>query len=260
MIAIKGLRQGLLIVFTGAHEPWLTKLRELEEKFSANSSFFSGGQVAFDVRDLALSRDDLQRGIDLLNAHNVQLIAVLSPNEETRRAVRDLGIPDVLPAAPARTARVAQAPSPAVDPTPVVADQPAAPDSVAEAGVGIAVAPAIAPAPAADADPDRGTDGALLKRRVRSGQLIRHPGHVVVVGDVNPGAQIVAGGDIIVWGRLQGTVHAGAFGDPTAVVCALEMTPTLIRIADVTVRNHRGKAEQAHIKEQEITFTKWDKS
>ncbi len=258
MIAIKGLRQGLLIVFTGAHEPWLTKLRELEEKFSANSSFFSGGQVAFDVRDLALSRDDVQRGIDLLNAHNVQLIAVLSPNEDTRRAVRDLGIPDTLPTAPARPARVVPPPSPLSEPIAIGADQAADPDSVADAAISIAVAPAIAPAPAAEVD--RGTDGALLKRRVRSGQLIRHPGHVVVVGDVNPGAQIVAGGDIIVWGRLQGTVHAGAFGDLAAVVCALEMTPTLIRIADVSVRNHRGKAEQAHIKEQEITFTKWDKS
>ena len=89
--------------------------------------------------------------------------------------------------------------------------------------------------------------------------MVKHPGHVVVVGDVNPGAQILAGGDIIVWGRLQGSAHAGAFGDLGAVICALEMAPTLIKIADLTVRNHKGKVETARVEGQEIIFSSWDK-
>jgi septum site-determining protein MinC len=51
------------------------------------------------------------------------------------------------------------------------------------------------------------------------------------MGDVNPGAEIVAGGSIVVWGRLRGVVHAGAQGEASAVVCALELTPTQLRIA-----------------------------
>ncbi len=66
---------------------------------------------------------------------------------------------------------------------------------------------------------------------LRSGAKITHEGPVVVLGDVNPGAEIVAGGSVIVWGRLRGVVHAGAGGDEKAVVCALELSPTQLRIA-----------------------------
>lgn len=71
----------------------------------------------------------------------------------------------------------------------------------------------------------------LVQCTLRSGNNIKHRGHVVVIGDVNPGAEIVAGGNIVVWGRVRGTVHAGAQGDESALVCALELSPTQLRIA-----------------------------
>lgn len=74
------------------------------------------------------------------------------------------------------------------------------------------------------------SEGLLLRHTVRSGQSIRHPGHVVIIGDVNPGAQIIAGGDVVVWGKLRGMVQAGALGSDEAIVCALELRPTLLRI------------------------------
>lgn len=74
------------------------------------------------------------------------------------------------------------------------------------------------------------SEGLLLRRTLRSGQSIRHPGHVVIIGDVNPGAEIVAGGDVVVWGRLQGMVQAGALGNDEAIVCALELRPMQLRI------------------------------
>jgi septum site-determining protein MinC len=49
---------------------------------------------------------------------------------------------------------------------------------------------------------------------------------------VNPGAEIVAGGNVMVWGRLRGMVHAGVKGNRKAVICALELSPTQLRIAD----------------------------
>jgi septum site-determining protein MinC len=73
-------------------------------------------------------------------------------------------------------------------------------------------------------------DGLVVRRTLRSGQSLRHPGHVVVIGDVNPGAEVVAGGNIVVWGRVRGLVHAGALGDEEAVICALHLTPTQLRI------------------------------
>jgi septum site-determining protein MinC len=70
-----------------------------------------------------------------------------------------------------------------------------------------------------------------VKGPLRSGGRVAYDGNVVVLGDVNSGAEIVAGGSIIVWGRLRGVVHAGAKGDESAVVCALELAPTQLRIA-----------------------------
>ena len=79
---------------------------------------------------------------------------------------------------------------------------------------------------------DLGEDTALfLDRTLRSGTRIEFAGHVVVFGDVNPGAEIVAEGNVIIWGRLRGMVHAGSKGNTAAVICALDLSPTQLRIA-----------------------------
>lgn len=78
----------------------------------------------------------------------------------------------------------------------------------------------------------RAGSGALwVEKTLRSGTRIEFDGHVVVMGDVNPGAEIVAGEDVLVWGRLRGAVHAGASPNPGASVSALEMKPTRLQIA-----------------------------
>ncbi|HZM24580.1 MAG TPA: septum site-determining protein MinC [Anaerolineales bacterium] len=80
---------------------------------------------------------------------------------------------------------------------------------------------------------DLGDETALfLDRTLRSGTRIEFPGHVVVFGDVNPGAEIVAEGNVIIWGRLRGMVHAGSKGNKNAQICALDLSPTQLRIAD----------------------------
>lgn len=78
-----------------------------------------------------------------------------------------------------------------------------------------------------------GEDSALfLNRTLRSGTRIEFAGNVVVFGDVNPGAEIVAEGSVFIWGRLRGMVHAGSKGNRAAVICALDLSPTQLRIAD----------------------------
>jgi septum site-determining protein MinC len=80
---------------------------------------------------------------------------------------------------------------------------------------------------------DLGEETALfLSRTLRSGTRIEFSGHVVVFGDVNPGAEIIAEGNVIIWGRLRGMVHAGAKGNRNAVICALDLSPTQLRIAE----------------------------
>lgn len=75
-----------------------------------------------------------------------------------------------------------------------------------------------------------------LQMTVRSGVEIRHPGTIVLLGDVNPGGSVIAGGDILVWGRLRGVVHAGAGGNTKSVIMALQMEPMVIRIAKYVAR------------------------
>ncbi|HUI87812.1 MAG TPA: septum site-determining protein MinC [Anaerolineales bacterium] len=72
----------------------------------------------------------------------------------------------------------------------------------------------------------------FIDKTLRSGTRIEFPGHVVIVGDVNPGAEVVAEGNIIVWGRLRGAVHAGLKGDENSKVCALDFAPMQLRIAE----------------------------
>jgi len=72
----------------------------------------------------------------------------------------------------------------------------------------------------------------VVRSTLRSGQEVRFfEGNVLVLGDVNPGAAVIASGDIIVLGALRGIAHAGALGDASAVIIALDLRPTQIRIA-----------------------------
>lgn len=76
----------------------------------------------------------------------------------------------------------------------------------------------------------------FYKGTVRSGQLVSFEGNLVIIGDVNPGGEVIATGNVIVMGSLRGMVHAGADGNKDAVVAALNLQPTQLRIADVITR------------------------
>lgn len=75
-----------------------------------------------------------------------------------------------------------------------------------------------------------------LKTTLRSGIEIRHPGTVIVMGDVNPGGSIVADGDILVWGNLRGVAHAGFRGDRESIIMALRIELSQLRIAELVAR------------------------
>jgi septum site-determining protein MinC len=109
---------------------------------------------------------------------------------------------------------------------------------------------------------DSAAKAILVHRTLRSGQSLRHPGHIVIIGDVNPGAEVVAGGDILVWGRVRGLVHAGALEDENAVICALELAPTQLRIASHIARSPEERPalpvpEKASICDGQIVAVPW---
>ena len=76
-----------------------------------------------------------------------------------------------------------------------------------------------------------------IQQTVRSGVEIRHPGTIIICGDLNPGGIAIAEGDIFVWGRLRGVAHAGAQGKRKSLIMALQMEFTQLRIADTKARS-----------------------
>jgi len=104
-------------------------------------------------------------------------------------------------------------------------------------------------------------DALYLQMTVRSGHLIRHPGSVIILGDLNPGGIVVADGDILVWGRLRGIAHAGAGGNRECLIMAVQMEPTQLRIADAVARAPEKSPlqffpEVAHITPEGIRISK----
>ena len=89
---------------------------------------------------------------------------------------------------------------------------------------------AFTPVPTASRD-DGGRRTLPVHRTLRSGAQIRFDGDVHVFGDVNPGAHVVATGNILIYGALKGVAHAGAHGDAHAFILAFDMRPTQLRIA-----------------------------
>ncbi|MDR3562864.1 MAG: septum site-determining protein MinC [Negativicutes bacterium] len=80
------------------------------------------------------------------------------------------------------------------------------------------------------------TRALVLNRTLRSGQKVVYDGSVVVVGDVNAGAQIIAGEDIIILGSCRGVAHAGAAGNLDATITATKLVATQLRIGGVIAR------------------------
>ena len=112
-----------------------------------------------------------------------------------------------------------------------------------------------------------GENAVLIRKTLRSGASIKYPGHVLVEGDVNPGAEILAGGSVYIWGKLRGSAHAGIDGSETEVICALELNPTQLRIANIhkefsklkiKIQKKKTQAQKAAVFSGEIKISDWD--
>jgi septum site-determining protein MinC len=106
------------------------------------------------------------------------------------------------------------------------------------------------------------SDTLFLRRTIRSGQAIHHYSNIVIMGDVNGGAEVVAGGDIIIWGVLRGMVHAGYPDNEKAYVCSLLLAPVQLRIAHLLSRPPEGyeiqpRPEVAAIRNGQIVVETW---
>jgi len=104
----------------------------------------------------------------------------------------------------------------------------------------------------------------IINKTIRSGQRVEYDGDILILGDVNPDAYIIASGNVIVMGALRGVVHAGANGDETAIVIALKLMPQQLRIGSFYTRSPDNaelpdSPEMAYIDENQIIIEniKW---
>jgi septum site-determining protein MinC len=196
-VEIKGVRDGLLIIIEQDAE-WQSAIAELTERIDKQPGFFSGSKITVNLGQRPVPKFALGSLKAAMDRRGLALALVLSDSPTTQDAADALDMrvgPSTIPA-----------------------------ESAEEMAVGFHTQPF---------DPDEDVrSGVLVPRTLRGGRRVHSNGHVVVMGDVNPGAEIVAGGDVIVWGVLRGVVHAGATGDLRSRICALEMDPTQLRIAD----------------------------
>jgi septum site-determining protein MinC len=229
-ITLKGIKEGLLVTVKPEGK-WSDLTGRLMNVIDAQGNFFRGAEVTLALGAREVRRHELANVQKLLLRRDVTLVAVLSESTTTTGSARKLGLRTEL----------------------------SAPQLEEEEGVGDVLA--LRPPPI---DPEeRGTDGVLIKRTLRNGRTIHSDGHVIVLGDVNAGAMIIAAGDVIVWGKLRGTVHAGAKGDESAVVCALYLAPTQLRIAGyITIspedKRRKPKPEKAMVRNGRIEAVGWE--
>jgi len=201
LIAIKGIKDGLLIHLNTTEE-WLAITEELASRIDEKLDFFAGANVTVDLGNRPVPKYELSSLKALLERRGLTLTVVLSDSDTTNKSATALDL---------RTETGNVIPGRKAEETIPMNSE------------------------------ETGTQGVMFRRTLRSGRTIHSDGHVIVYGDVNPGAKIIATGDIIVWGKLRGTVHAGANGDENAIVCALDMSPNQLRIAGYIVTSPPGK-------------------
>ncbi|GCF07417.1 septum site-determining protein MinC [Dictyobacter arantiisoli] len=222
-IAIKGTRNGLLLTLE-PETAFSELLTALADRLAESPSFFRGASLTVDTTRRSLLNNERGQLEDLLTQYHMSVTSVESALEK-RRVAKTINL--------------------------------ALPESVmVESG-----SPANENGPA-QRDVRDSEDTLFLRRTIRSGQAIHHKSNIVVLGDVNPGAEIVAGGDIIVWGVLRGMVHAGYPDNDNAMVCSLQLAPVQLRIAHLLSRPPEGfeaqpRPEVATIRQGQIIVETW---
>lgn len=305
-VRIVGRGDGVVVQVNHAAGAWTQTLEMLEAHLSQADGFFRRERVTLELGHQPVAGPDLQQLLNLLSQQEIGLRLLRTGNEKVYQLAQDLGLPvnwqqvqpsdirpdesvvgasanwEVLLSGKSSSSQIVadfQMPSAIID---AIADAMHGEESAAQSKRDTAdstIAPAIHSTLIANpADPDLvqrlSAPPYLYRGTLRSGQIFRHAGAVMVVGDVNPGAQVVSAGDVYIWGKLRGIVHAGAMGDEKAIVGALDFDPIQVRIAGHIAispkaeardpgrwfwkKDRSGRPEVAHVVEDRIVVDQWD--
>lgn len=239
MTVLRGKGFGIEIAFAGRY--FDDVLAELQTKLDEQPLFYSGTAATAALGVANLSGEQLARLLELLREHGIALEA-LSGDRQLEPLADSFGLRFVVDASAGeqefarRRAAAAGAPALSESARSLAADFAGARAEIAarrargQASVRRVAFASAAQVPAA-AEVPAPPSTLYHNGTVRGGQSLQHVGNIVIAGDVNPGAELVATGDILVFGSLRGVAHAGAQGDRSARVYALRLEPTQLRIA-----------------------------
>ncbi len=220
-VVFKGVGQEVQVILD-PHAPFPEIDRELQEHLERSGKFFAGAAVTLIVGARQLREEHLQTLRQIFAAHDLTIAEIRADRAESAHASTPL------PPLPSRHA-------------------PASPT------------PPMRSRERATREGEISRDNALLiKGTLRSGQRIYTEHNLVVFGDVNPGAELIAGGDIIVIGILRGLAHAGVSDNVEAIIVALSLQPTQLRIGHFISRSpefqekHHSGPEIAKVDGQQI--------
>ncbi|HHV72416.1 MAG TPA: septum site-determining protein MinC [Clostridia bacterium] len=198
-VTIKGTKEGLLIILDGELD-FPVILRKLEEKITRVENFFAGAQAILDLSGRLVQPEQLEQLEHLISSqHGIEIIRIINQGCLDEKGERE-----------------------------------AMEGAIVEDGLRNGNGNRNRRVTLNENEEQLST--LIIKRTLRSGQRVNYDGNVVILGDVNPGAEVIASGDIVVMGAFRGVAHAGAKGNEKAIITAFSLQPTQLRIANIITR------------------------
>lgn len=221
-VVIKSNRYGINLVLD-SHIPFQELLEHVADKFRETGDFFKDSQMAISFKNRELTAEEEQQMIEVIMENSAIRIVSIIDNDpvlearmkEQVQAAKQSGQPDkgVGEKAEATEQKEQQTPSKRTDTK--EASLTEVEQQVVQPGMGID----------------------FYKGNLRSGQVLESASSITIVGDVNPGAKIVSAGNIVVLGSLKGNAWAGAEGDKSCFIYALEMRPLQLQIGELIAKS-----------------------
>ena len=240
VVVFKGIKSGLELHIDGSHD-FLTIEEFLKRKLATSTAFFNAGmEVTVICQERELSPDAISSLNYLLTSNGLILGDVLrSPVDENIEKQKPKEKVIEVP-----KERVDVEPIPQVDLLTLSSEN----DVIWESP---------------EVEPEE--EIFVYKKTLRNGQVLSHPCSVMILGDINPGAEVMSGKNIIIKGICRGIVHAGVPKNHDAMIMADKLLATQIRIADVIARSpdHREMpqfAEKARLEDGKIVIEKYEDS
>lgn len=211
-VVIKSNRYGISLILD-EEMAFSEILESVKEQFQKNRDFFKNSKLAVSFRNRELSKEEQSAIIRVITENSsVQIVRILDEEAaaEPRKRTAEAG----------KTAPIFTLDPPVTHTNPVRSSAEETREPAIEA------------------------NAEFYKGNLRSGQVLKCASHVTLVGDVNPGATIISTGSIMILGSLKGTACAGAGGDNSCFIYALEMNPLQLQIGNVIAKRPDKEKEK----------------